>query len=394
MGDHSDLHSQKRPGDPSIKLPVSPAIRSPHKKPPGRGRISFFSLTLTDRCNWHCRYCYQRRGPKVLEAKTLDKACSAVFPFLSSSPRIQFYGGEPLLAFDLIRRAVGRLEKENRNSRKRLSFTLTTNGALLNPDILSFLNEHRFEVMLSFDGPAQDQARQKGSFRFLSSLFDDLPRYPGIRPATNSVFGPRTVGLLSSAVADIAERNIPNMLLSFDTSVPWPKSSLDRLAVELRSVRKFFLLSYRAWRTVPLVNFRRPDASGVFGCSAGLGRLALAPDGRLWGCYLYVDFFRAHPTPAVARRFCFGTVGDFIRGQGAFPPGVLANYARGRMDRAETTERACRTCGRLDRCSVCPPAAAMGSPDIGRIPIALCRINRIWIRQRDLFWKEAAESGL
>lgn len=363
------------------------------KEPPGKGKFSAFSLILTERCPWHCGYCYQRRGTRVLEGKILDKACAAVFPFLSASSVIQFYGGEPLLAFDLVRRAVLRLEKENRSSRKRLRYVLTTNGALLSPEILSFLNERRFELMLSFDGLAQEKERQKGSFRILSSLLDDLPRYPGIKPATNSVFGPRTVGLLSKSIAYIAERKIPNMLLSFDYQVEWRKRSLDRLSHELRSVRKYFLRLPRARRTMPLINFRHPAASGVFGCSAGRDRLALAPDGRVWGCYFYADFFRVHPTADVARRFCFGTVGDFLRSAGDLDKNVLVQYARGRMDWAETSERACGNCPYLDRCAFCPPAASLKSGKIGMIPVAVCRINRILIKQRELFWAQAAERG-
>lgn len=374
-------------------LPDPPAFQTSLKKPPGRGGISVFSLTLTERCNWRCRYCYQRRGTRTLNGKILDKACSTIFPFLSSSPLIQFYGGEPLLAFNLIRRAVARLERENRNSRKRLGYVLTTNGALLSPEILSFLNAHRFELLLSFDGPAQETERQKGSFRILSSLLDDLPRYPHIRPAVNSVFGPRTVGLLSKSVALIAERNLPNMLLSFDLTVSWSKNSLARLSRELRSVREYMLRFPRSGRTVPLVNFRRPAASGVFGCSAGRDRLALAPDGRLWGCYYYIDFYRAHPTMDVSRRYCFGTVGDFVRNKGALDADVLAHYGRGRMDWAETPERSCGICRHLESCAACPAAAALKSGKIGMIPVALCRINRILIRQRELLWKKASESG-
>ncbi|MHB8055912.1 MAG: radical SAM protein [Candidatus Aminicenantales bacterium] len=362
-------------------------------KTTGRGKIRGFSLTLTERCNWRCRYCYQRRGTKVLDGKIVDEACDAIFPFLSASPSIQFYGGEPLLSFGLVRRAVERLEKKNRNCRKRLRYVLTTNGSLLDSEILSFLNEYRFDLMLSFDGLAQEEERKKGSFRVLSSLLDALPRYPDVRPAVNSVFTPRTVEHLAPSVAWLAERNIPDILASFDVTVPWTSAALERLARGLRSSGEILLRFARAGRPVPLVNFRRPAAPGIFGCTAGQDRLALAPDGRIWGCFLYVDFFRAHPTPAVVRRFCFGTIADFVRKNGALDPEIVANYAAGRMDWMETRERACGNCRRLDLCAICPPAAALGRGRIGGIPVALCRINRILLRERDLFWKRVGIKG-
>jgi len=318
---------------------------------------------------------------------------TSISPFLSASPVIQFYGGEPLLAFDLIRRAVGRAEEIGRDSRKRFRYALTTNGSLLDGNILSFLNQHRFTLALSFDGLAQEQGRRPGSFALLASLLETLPRYPEIAFSVNSVFGPRTVDRLSASVAWLAERGVRDIDLAFDTTVPWTKAALNRLAGELRRVRSYLLNRYQSPRSIPLANFRHPPARGVFTCTAGRDRLALDPHGRLWGCYPFFDYFRAHPSPAVARRFCFGTVADFARNDGVLRPDILEAYSLGRMEFAETFERACGTCRTLDRCAVCPPAAALGSGRIGRVPVALCRINRILIGVRERFWKQAGFSG-
>ncbi|MCC7296165.1 MAG: 4Fe-4S cluster-binding domain-containing protein, partial [Acidobacteria bacterium] len=173
--------------------------------------LAGLSLTLTERCNWRCRYCPRVRGTNTLEAGTLDQACAALFPYLSSSPLIQFCGGEPLLAFHLIRRAIEQLEKRSRDSRTLPRSSLTTTGSLLRPEILSFLEAHRFALMLSFDGPSQDQERRKGSYRRLTAVLDELPAYPGIRPATHSVFGPRTVGTLADTIAFLVDRRVPEI---------------------------------------------------------------------------------------------------------------------------------------------------------------------------------------
>lgn len=363
------------------------------KRPPERGSFRAFCLILTERCNWRCGYCYQPRGSKSLKIEILDAALTAVSPFLTASPVIQFYGGEPLLAFGLIRRAVGRAEEIGRDSRKHFRYALTTNGSLLDRDVLSFLNEHRFTLALSFDGLAQEQGRRPGSFALLTSLLETLPRYPEIAFSVNSVFGPRTAYRLSASVAWLAGRGVRDIDLAFDTTVPWTESALNRLVRELRVVRSYLLDCFRTPRSIPLANFRRPPARGVFSCTAGRDRLALDPQGRLWGCYVYFDFFRAHPSPAAFRRFCFGTVADFIRSGGVLRPETLDAYSSGRMDFSETTERACGVCRTLDRCAVCPPAAALGSGRIGRVPVALCRINRILIEERERFWKQAGFSG-
>lgn len=379
--------------DPARRLESRPAaarVRPERKSPPGRGVLAGLSLTLTERCNWRCRYCPRVRGTNTLEAGTLDQACAALFPYLSSSPLIQFCGGEPLLAFHLIRRAIEQLEKRSRDSRTLPRYSLTTNGSLLRPEVLSFLDAHRFALMLSFDGPSQDQERRKGSYRRLTALLDKLPAYPGIRPATNSVFGPRTVGTLADTIAFLVDRRVPEILVSFDLTVPWPTAALNRLSDGLRAAADALLDYARTGKDVPLLNLRRPPAPGIFVCPAGRDRLALDPEGRLWGCYRFVDFHRAHPRPDVLRRFCFGTVADFVRAGGNPDPRIQAAYSGGRMDLAQTRERPCAGCAWLDRCAFCPPAAAMKSGILGLVPVAHCRISRIVITERERFWRRAA----
>ena len=66
---------------------------------------------------------------------------------------IGFYGGEPLLEFELIKKCVKYARKELKG--KQINFALTTNATLLNDEIINYFIEHSFIVTVSIDGPKE-----------------------------------------------------------------------------------------------------------------------------------------------------------------------------------------------------------------------------------------------
>lgn len=116
------------------------------------------TLNVTEQCNFRCRYClysgaYEdqrthsavRMSPEVLDA-TLD--------WYHAHPdreefSLSFYGGEPLLEMDLLRRAAERV----RRSGRKTSLRMTTNASLMDEDKARFLIENGFHVLVSLDGP-------------------------------------------------------------------------------------------------------------------------------------------------------------------------------------------------------------------------------------------------
>ena len=100
------------------------------------------SLFLTEKCNLNCDYCYQRDDKKRrIGSITYTKAINALEPILmdvknnSKSVVLSFFGGEPLLEYKLMKKIVEYVEL---NYVSNVRFLLTTNGILLNSDIISF----------------------------------------------------------------------------------------------------------------------------------------------------------------------------------------------------------------------------------------------------------------
>ncbi len=119
-------------------------------------------LEITQRCNLRCRYCiysgqYLFERTHSMKDMPLSVAKRAIDLFLRHSsdahPKriIAFYGGEPLLAFELVRQCIK--HTLTRVSANDVCFSLTTNGVLLTEDKFQFLASHNVLLHISLDGP-------------------------------------------------------------------------------------------------------------------------------------------------------------------------------------------------------------------------------------------------
>jgi uncharacterized protein len=83
----------------------------------------------------------------------LDKALPWALRWTDDELGVTLYGGEPLLAWPLIRAAVPEWREAFRAAKKRVRFSATTNGALLRPEVRTFFDAHDVGLLLSLDGP-------------------------------------------------------------------------------------------------------------------------------------------------------------------------------------------------------------------------------------------------
>lgn len=130
--------------------------------------INNITLQLTQACNFFCRYC-SFSGNGILDrvhnstSMTWETAKAALDFLLKHSGEaktlsVSFYGGEPLLKFDVIKRCVDYLKMK---SSKKLFFYMTTNISLLTDEVIVFLKENNFEILISFDGPERIQNKNR-----------------------------------------------------------------------------------------------------------------------------------------------------------------------------------------------------------------------------------------
>jgi len=344
--------------------------------------ISNFTIILTDQCNFGCTYCYQKKGRQRLDPVLMARAIRFFEPYFARELFIDFYGGEPLLAFAEIKQAVEQVKGLSKKRRIKSHFSLTTNGSLLDDDTLDFLEDHRFSILLSFDGLAQDISRKKGSFDFLVSVIPKILHRPRISLETNSVFTSDTIQYLSRSIELIDRLGVRKINVGFGHRQAWTGSSLLRQHKELARVRRYFRSRYKKAKDIPWTELGERLEPAVYGCAGGRGKMALAVDGTLWGCFLFPQFFCGSRNGREAKKYCFGRVDAFIKNHSHIYPRIMENYAALRMDNFVTPDGPCAVCDELMDCWICPLAAALVSRKIGLIPALICRGARAWRKEK------------
>ena len=118
-----------------------------------------YSLTLeiTKRCNLNCSYCYVENKEKVnMKWKTaqlaIDIAMREAIKQKDKTLSVYFIGGEPLLAFGLLKEIIFYIEKKNEQIGLNIFYSTTTNGTVFTTEIIEFMIEKRVRFKISIDG--------------------------------------------------------------------------------------------------------------------------------------------------------------------------------------------------------------------------------------------------
>ena len=142
-------------------------------------------------CNFRCRYCFADEGAyhQKRESMSLDTAKAAVDFLLKNSGNrkvleMDFFGGEPLMNFDVLKKTVYYAKEEAAKVGKKFLFTTTTNALLLSDEVIKFCNEEMENVVLSLDGRPEvhDAIRKslngKGTFDL---IIDKIKKFISLR---------------------------------------------------------------------------------------------------------------------------------------------------------------------------------------------------------------------
>lgn len=127
-------------------------------------------LLLNEKCNFHCKYCYSAEGRSSAEL-SMRQIYSMLDYFLSRNRKavkdrtVMFMGGgEPMLSWSLLQSATLYAEKIAKEQGITLHLSLTTNGSIMDEQMLTFLREHQFTVQISFEILPDVQLKQRGNY--------------------------------------------------------------------------------------------------------------------------------------------------------------------------------------------------------------------------------------
>ena len=274
--------------------------------------VKALCLHIAHDCNLACRYCFAEEGEyhgrRAFMSYEVGKKALDFLIANSGNRRnleVDFFGGEPLMNWDVVKQLVeyGRsLEKPNN---KKFRFTLTTNGILLNDEILEFVNKEMGNIVLSIDGRKEINDKMR-PFRGGQGSYDIIvPKFQKVAESRDQmnyyVRGTFTHNNLDFSkdvlhLADLGFKQIsvePVVAQPTDDyaireeDLPILKEEYDKLAVEMIKRKKegkafnffHFMIDLQGGPCV---------AKRLSGCGSGTEYLAVTPWGDLYPCHQFV----------------------------------------------------------------------------------------------------------
>lgn len=292
--------------------------------------VKALCLHIAHDCNLACRYCFAEEGEYHGRRALMDLATGkkALDFLVANSGRrvnleVDFFGGEPLMNWEVVKELVHYGRSLEGSHHKKFRFTLTTNGVLLNDEILAFANAEMSNLVLSIDGRKAVNDRMRPHRGGQGSYDEILPKFQ--KAAARRQTGYYVRGTFTGHNLDFAQDVLHLADLGFSQiSVEPVVSAADRPGADyaLREADLPALLAeydYLAGEMVKRANEGRGfnffhfmiDLSGgpcvakrLSGCGAGSEYLAVTPWGDLYPCHQFVGregFLMGNVTHGVVR---------------------------------------------------------------------------------------------
>ncbi len=148
------------------------------------GVIKALCLHIAHTCNLNCSYCFASQGKYHGERALMSfETGKRALDFLveNSGTRrnleVDFFGGEPLMNFDVVKQLVAYARSIEKEHNKNFRFTLTTNGMLIDDDVIDFANREMSNVVLSLDGRKEIHDRFRVDFAGNGSFDKIVPKF-------------------------------------------------------------------------------------------------------------------------------------------------------------------------------------------------------------------------
>lgn len=274
--------------------------------------VKALCLHIAHDCNLSCRYCFaeegEYHGERSLMSYEVGKAALDFLVKNSGSRRnleVDFFGGEPTLNFDVVKRLVAYGRELEQTNEKKFRFTLTTNGVLLNDEIQEFVNREMANVVLSIDGRKEVNDRMRpfrngsGSYERIVPKFKKLSdsraqeRYyvRGTFTHFNTDFSEDVLhladlGFKQISVEPVVAQPEDDYALT-EEDLPKLFSEYDRLAAEMAkragTDRDFNFFHFMIDLEGGPCIYKR-----MSGCGSGTEYLAVTPQGDLYPCHQFV----------------------------------------------------------------------------------------------------------
>ena len=146
--------------------------------------VKALCLHVAHTCNLNCSYCFASQGKyhgdRALMSLEVGKRALDFLIEHSGTRRnleVDFFGGEPLMNFDVVKELVAYARSREKACNKNFRFTLTTNGMLIDDDVIDFANREMSNVVLSLDGRQEVHDRYRVDYAGNGSWARIVPKF-------------------------------------------------------------------------------------------------------------------------------------------------------------------------------------------------------------------------
>lgn len=341
--------------------------------------IKALCLHVSHDCNLRCKYCFASTGDfgtgqrMTMDFDTAKKAIDWVVAKSGKRRNIEvdFFGGEPLMAMDTVKRTVEYARSLEEKHDKVFRFTITTNGILLDDDTIDYINREMSNVVLSLDGRQEVNDRMrptingKGSYQVIVPKFQKLVAGRGTKDYyVRGTFTRDNLDFMEDVLhmGDLGFRHVSVEPCSGPPDDPFAirEEDLDRVEEEYEKLARALMDR----KDINFFHFNVDLAQGpcvikrLRGCGAGCEYVAITPDGDIYPCHQFVG----------KEEFRMGSVHD-----SSFDMAISGQFAQQNV----YTRPACRECWARFYCSGgCSASNLLVNGDITRSNEVACAMER------------------
>ena len=273
--------------------------------------IKALCLHIAHDCNIRCKYCFASQGDfrgdrSLMSDEVGYKAIDFVIKNSGNRHNLEvdFFGGEPLMNFEVVKRIVEYGKEKGKEHNKRFRFTITTNGLLLEDEIISYINENMDNVVLSIDGRKKVNDNMRFTVNGNGTYDLIVPKYKKLIAERGNknyfVRGTFTRENLnfSQDVLHLAELGFKNTSVEpvvsecyneyalREEDLPVIFAEYDLLAQEY--VNRYYNNKFNFFHFQIDLSQGPCITKRISGCGAGSEYLAITPDGEIFPCHQFV----------------------------------------------------------------------------------------------------------
>ena len=274
--------------------------------------VKALCLHIAHDCNLACKYCFAEEGEyhgrrALMSFEVGKKALD--FLIANSGNRVNlevdFFGGEPLMNWDVVKQLVEYGRSREKECNKKFRFTITTNGVLLNDEIMDFCNREMSNVVLSLDGRKEVNDRMRpfrngsGSYDLIVPKFQKFAESRGTKDYfVRGTFTRNNLDFSKDVLhfADLGFKKLSIEPVVADPKEPYSirEEDLPKIMEEYDRLAKEFIKREKEGRGFQFFHFMIDLNQGpcvakrLSGCGSGTEYLAVTPWGDLYPCHQFV----------------------------------------------------------------------------------------------------------